>query len=170
MTKKRDFRLDIGDSTEGQVGLVAYVKAADRTDALHRIREVLSGPVSVKIDGFGEVITYVNPEAISLKAIEELEPEEEAAEDCSEQSAAVAQPPAEDFVVGTRTGAIFREFWRDGNIVSLWLPRIQINGKMHCLHDPAFVNGTAGFADKAVALAYARKTRDDMLARQRISD
>ncbi len=70
-----------------------------------------------------------------------------------------------DLVIGQRIGAIYRHFLRDGKIFSVWLPRVQANRIMCCIRDGAFASGVAEFLEKKDALAYARKTRNEMISR-----
>jgi hypothetical protein len=74
----KSFHFDLGDSTDGPIGLCASIVAADKQAALQRLRDLLPLEVDVSIsDSFqsarkGEyVCVYINPDMITVEDIDD---------------------------------------------------------------------------------------------------
>ena len=72
------FHFDLGDSTHGPIGLAAAVHARTEREALERLKSHLPEELSVncgKDDGIEYVRVYFNERAVTLTAIDEIEPD-----------------------------------------------------------------------------------------------
>jgi hypothetical protein len=63
-----EYKIDVGNSSTGPVGFVAYVKAKNRREALQRLYENTKHLVPYRVEQFGgvEVLVYLNADAVKL--------------------------------------------------------------------------------------------------------
>lgn len=83
MAKKlKSYHIDVGNSTEGHIGLCARVKAHSKQEAIDKLKDALVEELQIANDLNGDddieyVNVYLNPEAFKVKDIDDEEDVEE---------------------------------------------------------------------------------------------
>ncbi len=77
--KKKSFHFSLGDSSTGPIGFCARIVAANKDEAVARLRDLLEtntddvGGVMVLDSGPEYIQAYINPEAITASDIDDTE-------------------------------------------------------------------------------------------------
>lgn len=64
-----EFKLEIGNSTNGPIGACAYIPGADRHQVWKKVQAELPDTIPVEIDGFGTLVVYINKEQLTPEQV-----------------------------------------------------------------------------------------------------